>query len=133
MLSCLPSSCRGVYQVSDFRQGCVCSSIINSRVVLWEVKAQANDSEARGPCAAAQPGTHSLSPSPGAATPNYHPWLHLNWNRQGRACTQPLLITSLAEMNLSCPVPSTGTKTAPARLHSVHCLWILTASHPRFS
>lgn len=47
LLSCLPSSCQGVYQVSDFRQRCVCSFIINSRVVLWEAKPQANESVPR--------------------------------------------------------------------------------------
>lgn len=47
----------------------MCSFITNSRVVLWEVKAQANDSKAHGPCAAAQPGTHGLAPSLGCSRP----------------------------------------------------------------
>lgn len=64
LLSCLPSSCQGVYQVSDCRERCVGSFISNSRAVWREVRPRAKESLPATQPARAQHGgcRHPASP-----------------------------------------------------------------------
>lgn len=157
LLSCLPSSCRGVYQVSDFRRRRVCSFIINSRVVLGEVRPQANEREPpslsarcwgrhtkHSPCGAPgwwQPqhpnacreGDTACSPLPGCHHPEFpvRAAAELGTDRTG-ACAQPLLnhFSGQTASSVSCPLPLVPCPSASSYcVHFGSCLQVLTFFH----